>query len=327
MAVARGLAVVGVMAMCGWGAWLVTASLRENTAAMPAAAKATPMLPPILRTDGVLDDTWLARTLALPKRTSLMELDLEALRARLLADDQIVGATLTRQFPDRLIVQISERFPVARYAAHEGGRDQTLLVSRDGVIYRGSCYDPQIIESMPWIEGAPVVIDGGKYRPIPNMDTVADLLARARLEAEHLYSGWESVSLAKMDTLQRLEVRTREAADHAYLVYFSTRDDYFRQLVRLSYICDKLTEVPAGYSTTIDLTLGGRDVPVCLNPPPDLPDPSTVLPQSMIAGRSSANRSQLIPPSGDVSAVNQNRSAKALFEVPVVQPKKTKREL
>jgi len=112
MASLRFTAAFGIAAVSIWGGWLVLASARENTRAIPAAAKAVPMKAPELRTDGVLDQAWLVQTLAIPAKTSLLELDLDKLRTRLLAEPQIATATLTKHFPDRLIVTIAERSPV-----------------------------------------------------------------------------------------------------------------------------------------------------------------------------------------------------------------------
>jgi cell division septal protein FtsQ len=113
------MAFVGAVA---WGGWMIASALRQDSH-MPAVAKSMPVRAPELKTtrDGVLDDAWLARTLALPARVSLMELDLEALRVRLLADGQVFTANLTRQFPDRLIVHVTERSPVARRRLAQGG--------------------------------------------------------------------------------------------------------------------------------------------------------------------------------------------------------------
>ena len=115
------------------------AALQENPRKIPATAKAVPMKPPELKTmrDGVLDDAWLARTLEIPPGASLMELDLEKLQARVLADRQVLTANITRLFPDRLIVQVTERMPIARIRVDLGVVQRDLLVARDGVLFFG----------------------------------------------------------------------------------------------------------------------------------------------------------------------------------------------
>src|SRR4051812_35190029 len=105
-----------MLAAVGCSAWLVIVALQENPARIPTAAKAVPMKAPDLITtrEGVLDNAWLARTLELRPGLSLMELDLEKLRAQVLNDRQVLTAAVTRVFPDRLKVQVTERMPIAR---------------------------------------------------------------------------------------------------------------------------------------------------------------------------------------------------------------------
>ncbi len=338
MATIRVITVVAIIASVGWAVWLVTASLRENVKAMPEAAKSTPMKPPELRTDGVLDNEWLARALALPKNASLIELDLQKLRTQLMSDDQVVNATLTRNFPDKLIVQITERSPVARVKVDWLGQQSVLLVSHDGVIYAGTGYAKAMLDTLPWLDGVTIAPNGGKFRPIEGMESVAELLGKAQLEADHLYSTWHVVSLARLGLDQRIEVRTddvmADGKSMPYVAYFSTRDDYFRQLVKLNYICDQLVNQPPGSKATIDLTLG-QDVPVMITRPE--PDPAT----EKSSPRSGAGRvrggPENTPARKDASAMPgptfnwlrpiTARSEQALFVLPSAQPNRTNREL
>src|SRR4051812_45219288 len=130
-----------------------------------------------------------------------MELDLQQLRARLLADGQVSAASITRNFPDTIEVRIAERSPVARlHAQFENGEARTLLVARDGVVFAGSGFEPQRLELMPWLDGVKLTRTSGRFAPIEGMGAVADLLADARLEADHLYSTWQVVSLARLQS-------------------------------------------------------------------------------------------------------------------------------
>ncbi len=259
-----------------WGAWRVAAALRENSGAMPAAAKAVPVKHFELRTaaGGVLDSAWLRRTLALPSGAALMELDLDRLRERLLADRQVQAANLTRHFPDRLVVQISERSPVARIrAAAPGGAERVLLVARDGVVYPGTSYDPALVESLPWLDGFALVRDGAGFRPVRGMDAVSDLLARAQYEAGHLYADWSVVSLARLESDREIEVTTRNGST----VVFSARTDFFPQLAKLDYMRDYLAANLPPSRVRIDFTLG-REVPVAITPLAPVTDVRTALP-------------------------------------------------
>jgi hypothetical protein len=320
---------VGVCLGVAWGVWLVFVSLDENThTTAPLSAAATPMKAPELRTDGVLDDAWLAGALALPKKASLTDLDLDKLRDRLLADQQIVSATLTRHFPDRLIAQITERAPVARVTTEAGGQRHVFLVARDGIVYDGKGYDQGMLATLPWLDGIELVPQKGGFRPLAGMTTVADLLATARLEAEHLYASWSVISLAHLDADHQIEVRTKRGP---CTIYFSTRDGYFRQLGKLNYIWDQLTRIPEA-KATIDLSLGS-DVPVMVESTPegaDLGGPAAAKAKDNRAARTVALSANRFAPTRDtnVTAVQLNfvRASQPAASIHP-QPNKNKREL
>jgi len=256
-----GLVIVSALA---WGGWQVLGALRENSRATPEAAKVVPIKRTELRTSpgGVLDESWLKRTLALKPGVSLMELDLDRLRARVLDDGQVLTATLTRNFPDRLTVQITERVPVARIQVDLGGRAEMFLVARDGVVYSGTNYDPGMLTTLPWLGGFSLAAQGAGFRPIAGMDVVADLLARAQYEAEHLYHSWQVVSLARLASDRELEVTTKDNST----IIFTARTDFFLQLAKLDYMTEKLAAMPVARAR-IDLSLG-REVPVMIEPLP-----------------------------------------------------------
>lgn len=263
---AGGLMLLAVI--LGWSAWHVIAAFRANSAAMPAAAKGAPVKHVEIDTStgGVLDNAWLARTLALPKGISLMELDLGRLRQRVLADGQALTATLTRKFPDRLIVQVSERTPIARIKVATTSGEQVYLVARDGTVYEGSNYDPGMLRTMPWLGGFTLQPLGAGFRPIPHMHVVADLLARAQYEATHLYLTWRVVSLERLELDREIEVTTKDGSH----IVFTTKSDFFPQLAKLDNILSHLRD-PQRFPNAraararIDLSLG-REVPVMLEP-------------------------------------------------------------
>lgn len=306
---------LGACALLSWGVWLVAASVRETRRPAPAVTQSVPMKRPELRTDGVLDDAWLVRALALPSNAALVKLDLVALKARLEAEPQVATATLTKFFPDRLVVQITERSPIARVMVQWLGEQRPLLVARDGVLYTGYGYDRSVLDTLPWLDGVKIVPDGGGFRPIAHMADVAELLGKARLEAEHLYATWNVVSLARLETDHKIEVRTKDGRD---VIEFSTDDDFFRQLAKLDYITDTLKTRTPGAHAAIDLSLG-RDVPVMVTPGTPDEAPRSATPESGLArlGRRDDHRS---------AVGTAPRSTPALFLLSS-QPKTTHREL
>jgi hypothetical protein len=260
MSALRGLAWIALLGGLGWGAWTVLAALQENPQKIPEVAKSVPVKPPELKTmrDGVLDDAWLARTLELPLGVSLMELDLENLQARVLADQQVLTANITRLFPDRLIVQVTERMPIARIRVDLGGVPRDLLVARDGVLFFGTGFESGMLKTLPWLDGIVIARDGAAFRPIPRMDVVAQLLADAQFSAPHLYQYWQSVSLARLESDRELEVTMKSGTK----ALFTAKGSFFVQLANLDEIVERLSRIP-GARARVDLTLG-REVPVTI---------------------------------------------------------------
>jgi cell division protein FtsQ len=268
---ARVLAGVVVVVVVAWGGLQVAAALQENPRLMPAAARTGPVQNFVLKTnaDGVLDAAWLRQTLALPKGATLMELDLQQLRARLLADGQVSAASLTRNFPDTLEVRIAERAPVARLRAQfADGAARTLLVARDGVVYAGTGYEAARVDELPWLDGVKLARAGSRFAPIEGMSVVADLLAQARLEADHLYGTWQVVSLARLQSDREIEVRTKPGT----VVVFGADGDFVLQIAKLDYQWEMIAKLPTPPSR-INLALG-REVPVSFAAPP-APAPAT----------------------------------------------------
>jgi hypothetical protein len=128
LASARHWIAVGAAAAClifgyiGWRAW------RDNPAVLAAPASAAPLREIALRTDGVLTRAWVEQTLKIDRRAGLMDLDLAALRDRLLQSGQVRTAVLARHFhrrqaPQFLINQGPQVVGGLRVAGAEGVED------------------------------------------------------------------------------------------------------------------------------------------------------------------------------------------------------------
>jgi cell division protein FtsQ len=252
-------AVVGALVVGGvcWGAWAVSAALRDDAAISSDAAKSERVRNLVLVTDGVLDRNWLVRTLAIPANASLMGLDLIQLRSKVLADAQVVSASVTRDFPGTITVRVSERSPVVRLMDQgPDGSQRVLLVSRDGVAFEGAGFDPAMIASLPWIDGVSLVRRGDSTAPIAGMPAVSDLLASAKLEAENLYRTWQVVSVGRLASDGEIEIQSKEGMK----VIFGTNENFLRQIARLDLLIDASTD-PTRPLSRVDLSLGPQ-VPV-----------------------------------------------------------------
>ncbi len=266
-------AAVVLLAALAWGGFEIAGTLRGKPEKL-ATAEAVPVKEVVLITDGVLDQKWLVRTLALPKGLTLMQLDLYKLRTQLLASGQVRAATLTRTFPATLTVSLAENSPVARIKAQIGDEEPRMfLVARDGTIYDGVGFDTEMLETLPWLDGVKLTRAGDRFAPIAGMTTVADLLAKAKLEAEHLYRTWQVVSLSRLATDGEIDVRAAGVAR----IRFDTTRDYFRQLARLDSLLDAARAKTDQPIREINLATGTQ-VPVAFEDPALAPaaiDPKT----------------------------------------------------
>lgn len=241
-----------------------------DRAAFAQAVRSEPVREVVLLTDGVLTVDWVKRTLALPAGTTLMELDLAALRRKLTAHGQVRVAVLTRNFPETLVVTLQERSPVARVRLAEAGSEPRLMtVARDGVVYPPWHYEPALLDSLPWLAGLTVrKAPDGTYAPIPDFAPVAGLLSRAQLEAPWLYREWETVSLEHLADRDEIVVRTREVPE----IVFDRRQDFLAQLARLDLTLERREAAMRQQGRelrfkSVNLALGAQ-VPVELEPEP-----------------------------------------------------------
>jgi cell division protein FtsQ len=254
-------AVAAVLGAVAWGAMEMAHTIASKPDRLAAVDSGPPVKDITLTTDGVLDQAWVQRALALPKNASLMSLDLYALRARLLANGQVKAAVLTRNFPATLAVGLQERSPVARLQVQVGAAAPCAwLVARDGTVYSGENYAPALLDTLPWLDGVKLTREGNGFTPIDGMESVADFLATAHNQADNLYRTFVIVSLARLASDGELVVRSKDIPE----ITFSTRDDYFRQLARLDYVLDLARAQPDKSLKSVNLA-NGLQVPVTVD--------------------------------------------------------------
>ncbi|OIR18569.1 cell division protein FtsQ [mine drainage metagenome] len=264
IAIAKVVAGVAFAGAVTWGAVSLITAIEYHPASIARADDVGPVKPmPDFTTDGVLTAEWAAKTLAIPKTASLMELNLSLLQSRLLASGQVRVAVLEKRFPDTLVVKLNERTPVARVMVQDGSSAPTMyFAARDGVVFQGDGYARSFIEQLPWLDGVHLARQNGRFEPIQGMDAVASLIAQARYESQHLYSLFRVISLARFASDGLIEVRSPVCQS----VEFTTHEDFFRQLAYFDYICDAMKPTPDNPLARIDLSLG-RNVPVAFRDP------------------------------------------------------------
>lgn len=253
--VAGGLIALGV---AGVAAWQVTRVMDGKNGAF--ATKPVPIGDNVvMTTDGVLDGAWVRRALALPANATLGSIDPAALRLRLLVGGQVAAADLTRHFPRTLVVHLAERMPVARLMGETtGGARREYLVARDGIVYEGAGYDPQMVRTLPWLDGVKPIPGGPGIARVNGMPAAAEFLANAKILAEGIYRTWEVVSLSRLESDRLIETRTAQGTKYIFAL-----DAAF--LPQLAYLDKVLQRVPVAIVKQVDLSLGTQ-VPVQLQP-------------------------------------------------------------
>jgi cell division protein FtsQ len=248
-------------AVVGWGVWEIRRTVHGGGGAGGSSVTQMPLKEVVLITDGVLTQDWLNGALAIPANSSLMELDLFALRDRLLRHGQVAGADLRREFPDTLVVSLQERAPVLRAIVQESGVEpRSLLIARDGVAYEGSGYDSLMVNALPFLDGVKLVRGRDGFVPVEGMAEVSDMISAAQNNAPHLFRSWRVVSLARLRDYNEIVVRTRDIPE----IVFNRRQDFTRQLARLDYIVDYTRTQSEATVRKVDLSIGSQ-VPVELH--------------------------------------------------------------
>ena len=267
--------IVGVILLLGasvWGLYEIANVWGTNPQRITSPTKGVPLRDFAVRTDGVLDKTWVQRTLDLPKSASLMEIDLNKLKGRLEESGQVSKAVIERRFPDVLVVTLQERTPVARIMARIGDASPVLfVVARDGSVYSGFGYNTEMVDVLPFIDGVKLTREGTAFARIEGMDVVADLLGTAQVSAPLLYRSFKVVSLARFGLDRTLLVKSSEVE---VITFGSSQDSFYRQLARLDYIVSETRRQNAPEQIkTINLSIGDKQVPISFDTPKPTNEP------------------------------------------------------
>jgi len=211
----------------------------------------------IFETDGVLPDRWLGTVIQLGKGTTMMEVDIHAMKQSLENEPQVISASVERVFPSSLKISIKEHEPVLRIAVQgPGGRPQRRIVARDGTIYQGIGYPKAALASLPFVE--PYRHSNGNIRPLQGIDQVAALLAAARRKQPEIFRTWKVVSLKHFSGNPTLSGEVIEVrSSYVPRIIFGASSDFGRQLDRLKVILDYVRAKGNPSMERIDLSLRG----------------------------------------------------------------------
>jgi len=252
----------GLIFVLGAGTWLLI-NWYDSPEFSLTREEGEPIRRIVYQTDGVLNRERVSRLMAIPGGTSLMEVSIFELKRKLEANGQIESAHVAREFPDTLKVSLKERKPVCRIAlANEFGGYETLLVSAEGIVYEGSHYDREFLETLPYLGGVSLRREkSGGIEPIEGMLLIADFLDVVKDQYPRYYRHWRVITLEGIGKEENIpgagfRVRGRNFPSTRF-----SATEYHRQLEKLTTIMQDLPKrVEAenrGEIEKIDLSLDG----------------------------------------------------------------------
>ena len=191
----------------------------------------------------------------LRRDTAMMEIDIHTMKQQLEAHGQVKSASIERQFPNVLRINIKEHEPVLRMRVM-GANEQSevRIISREGTIYKGVSYPNATLNKLPYV--LPYQHPKGGISPMRGIDKVADLLEETRRTQSNFYKTWKLVSLKHYSGNPELpgeviEVRTSMVPR----IIFGFNTSFAQQLDRLAVILNYIQSRGNPAIKRIDLTL------------------------------------------------------------------------
>ncbi|MEX0326725.1 MAG: cell division protein FtsQ/DivIB [Puniceicoccaceae bacterium] len=211
--------------------------------------------------DGVLTENWFRASFADTLRMDLRQVDVGLLKEQLERYGQVSTAAVTLSLPSHIEVTLEEREPMLRMRIrNEDGSSSTLLIARDGTIYRGALYPPETLRNLPGVAGLRVRKGGAGYEPVTGLEAVAFLLDTAQQRLPAVYRHWQVVDLS--DWNPEVDYRpslVKVKSTHIEEIIFSTYgiED---QIERLAGILQHIQRHQLDQPTLIDLSFGEEAV-------------------------------------------------------------------
>lgn len=248
-----GLLLISLL-LIGGIVWAIIA-FKHREEPIQIATPSKPVGRVLFNTNGVLPSSWLGSVIELRRDTTMMEIDIHAMKQQLEAHGQVKSASVERQFPDALKIDLKEHEPVLRMRVM-GAEEQPELriVSREGTIYEGVGYPQATLRKLPYV--VPYRHPEGGFRPLRGIDKVANLLETARRTQPNFYKTWQLVSLEHYSgdpelPGQVIEVRTSMVPR----IIFGFNTDFAQQLDRLAVVLNYVQDRGNPAIRRIDLSL------------------------------------------------------------------------
>ena len=103
-------------------------------------------------TNGVLPASWLGTVVELRRDTAMMEIDIHTMKQQIEAHGQVKSASIERQFPNALKIDIKEHEPVLRMRVMDTNEQAGVrIISSEGTIYKGIGYPRATLNKLPFV--------------------------------------------------------------------------------------------------------------------------------------------------------------------------------
>lgn len=231
------LGIVGIV-IIGSGALWVGSQLQEDRS-KGALADSKPLASIRYKTNGVLSQARLGSMISVSTGTRLIDVDIHAIKRDLESIGQVKQATVERDLPDTLRIQLQEHKPILRMVIENAAGEKKLrMVSRTGEVFEALDQPPDFVRTLPYL--GPFQHNDGSYFPLGDMEQVANLLNTCEVNYPNEFQKWNVVLLTRYRGQPGLpgeviEVRTKEG-DSVERLIFSASFDFEKQLDRLRYI-------------------------------------------------------------------------------------------
>ena len=208
------------------------------------------------QTDGVLTAGWFSEKFGEHfQDLSARKINVGVLSREIESTGQIKSAKVQIQLPDTLSVSLFERTPVLRVRVRVSGKQaETLLIARDGHVFRGMHYPGEFLRKLPGVVGLKLRRGGNSYLPVPGIEEVARLLDTAKREIPAFSRHWKIVDLENWDKpLKVTEPRIKIHSSPIDSIVFSC-GEYRNQISRLEKILEHSHRYQLGMPAMIDLS-------------------------------------------------------------------------
>ena len=190
----------------------------------------------------------------LRRDTAMMEIDIHTIKQQLEAHGQVKSASIERQFPNALKIDIKEHEPVLRMRVM-GANEQAevRIISREGTIYKGIGYPRATLNKLPFV--LPYQHPEGGISPMRGIGQVAELLEETRHAQSNFYKTWKLVSLKHYSGNPRAPKLLKLRSSMVPRIIFGFNTSFAQQLDRLAVILNYVQSRGNPAIKRIDLTL------------------------------------------------------------------------